>query len=198
VKLETFYPTVFSNAQQIIFTNSLNVSSVSRSILFANTGVQKIDLIGSKFRNSLNYTCLITVTESQLAPLMSVRALYRSQSVLECPIDTSALTKVSDDYYSLRIQLNAQSSYLLTYLTILSPPSLESYAPAVLYSDSGYFNLQLKGQFSFLSSLPNPFVKIHIRDGGVTLDIVEGKYNKSAPAMFIHANVSGGHGQEWV
>ena len=150
VKLETFYPTIYSNTQQIIFTNSLNVSSVSRSILFTNTGVQKIDLIGSQFRKSLNYTCLLTVSESQLAPLMTVRALYRSQSVLECPIDTSVLTKVSDDYYSLRIQLNAQSSYLLTTLTVLSPPFLESFAPAVLYSDSGHFNLQLKGQWSFL------------------------------------------------
>jgi hypothetical protein len=129
---------------------------------------------------------------------MTVRALYRSQSVLECPIDTSVLTKVSDDYYSLRIQLNAQSSYLLTTLTILSLPSLESFAPAVLYSDSGHFNLQLKGQWSYLSSLQMPLVKIHTRDGGVTLDVFEGRYNKSAPAMFIHANVSGGHGQEWV
>lgn len=107
--------------------------------------MQKIDLIGSKFRKSLNYTCLITVSESQLVPLMTERALYRSQSVLECPIDTSVLTIVSDDYYSLRIQLNAQSSYLLTHLTMLSQPSLESFSPVVLYSDSGHFTLQLKG-----------------------------------------------------
>ena len=124
VKIEIFYPTIFSNAQQIIFTNSLNVISVSRSVLLTNIGLQKIDLIGSQFRKSINYTCLLTVSESQLAPLMTVRALYRSQSVLECPIDTSIMTKVSDDYYSLRIQLNAQSGYLLTTLTILSPPSL--------------------------------------------------------------------------
>ena len=174
------------------------MSSVSRSILFSNTGVQKIDLIGSQFRKSLNYSCLLAVSESQMAPLMTIRARYRSQSVLECPIDTSVLTKVSDDYYSLWIQLNAQSSYLLTTFTVLSPPFLESFAPAVLYSDSGRFNLQLKGQWSYLSSLQMPLVKIHTRDGGVTLDVVEGRYNKSAPAMFIHANVSGGHGQEWV
>jgi hypothetical protein len=43
-----------------------------------------------------------------------------------------------------------------------------------------------------------PLLKIQTRDGGDILDVVEGRYNKSAPAMFIHANVSGGHGQEWV
>ena len=39
VKLETFIAGQYSNTQQIIYANSLNISDVSRSILIQNSGL---------------------------------------------------------------------------------------------------------------------------------------------------------------
>ncbi len=68
-------------------------------------------------------------------------ALFKSKSVIECLIDTNIVNKVSDQYYSLKISINDQVNYFVTYLTILRRIELESFYPEVLYNDGSYFNL---------------------------------------------------------
>jgi len=141
VRLESFIQGQYSNSQQIIYTRSLNVSSVSRSILFRDTGVQLIDLIGSQFRRVLNYTCHVFTLESDTTPLVSTRALYNISEVISCPLDTRLLTVESNDYYKLKLSLNTQVKYELTLLTVLSRPQLQGFYPHTLYNDGNHYSL---------------------------------------------------------
>ena len=50
VKLETLMPDHYSNVQQVIYTKSLNISSVDRMLLVSGTGIQDIVLIGSDYK----------------------------------------------------------------------------------------------------------------------------------------------------
>jgi len=88
-------------------------------------------------------------------------AKFKSKSVLECPIDTDIINKISEEYYSLKISINDQVNYFVTYLTILKRIELQSFYPQVLYNDGSFFNLQLRGSWMYFpTSIPNPIVKI--------------------------------------
>ncbi len=65
-----------------------------------------VQLIGSGFRKVLNYTCFVFTAESDTTPIYTSSATYLSSMVLECQVDKSLLTLISDNYYTLRIGYN--------------------------------------------------------------------------------------------
>lgn len=160
VRIETLMAETYSNSQQVIYSASLNVSSVDRSLLVQHTGMQDIILQGSMYRAALNYTCSVTTSDAPESPILKVQARVLSQSQLACPIDTGMVSLASDGFYTLRLALNDQVAYRVTGLTVIARADLYSMEPPVIYQEGGNFKLQLRGSWSYYPTLSAPIVLV--------------------------------------